>query len=929
LHRLDAFHPARPVLIAVLVLLAIVSSAVAQQTIHIPADQPTIQAGINAASNGDTVLVAPGTYYENIDFKGKAITVTSSAGAAATIIDGSGTAGMPVVAFKTHELRNSILSDFTIQHGGTQTFSSQASGGIFVHSAAPTIANNIVTANQCSGLYAFGGALIQGNTVMATQYDNWDSHYSYCQQTGTAIVIEGTTTVAGYTHVEVIGNTIQNNTRALGVGGIGIYAAEGTLIQGNIISNNSSSYVGGIETSNTQEVLVIDNLIYGNSAGIGNGAGHAGGMQISAPFAIITGNTFTGNSLASGAVGESATELNLSSPVSQYLLSNNIIAGASSTFAALNCSVNYAGSSPTPAFDHNDVYNPAGSAYGGACLSQTGNLGNISADPLFVAPGANFHIVSSSPVIDSGNNSAPATPATDLDGNPRIQDATQIGHPVIDMGPYEYLGFRNGSSFATVLVSSLNPCGYSQSVTFTASVTNSSSTPATPTGTINFTDGANLLGVQPLKPTNSTTASASFTTSTLNAGNHSITATYSPATGSPSSASIAQNVTGTPTSTSLTSSLNPASYGAAIAFTATVTSSSSISGVPSGTVTLMDGAAVLATQQLTPSGATASGATFSIAALSAGSHILSAVYVSTGPFVPSSATLAETISGISPTTITLTGSPNPVIIGNSVTFISTVTSTAAIGGPPTGAVTLTLGGTTLLGSQRLVAISNTTAQISLPVSNLPLGGQAIQATYNPTGNFLPSTAAITEVILPAPDLTITLANPSITIRTQHHTTTTLTLASVNGFADSLTISCANLPQYLTCRPTPGTASLSANGSATVSLYLDTDSVLGYARNTGTSFPSRVPPIMWAFLVAPLTLLGCTRSRRHGKPGVRLLMFALAVLPLSLALAGCGQLIISAEIPPSVAPGTYIIPITATGAASGVSHTAQLTLQVTP
>ena len=63
-----------------LVLLALTPHTAGAATINVPAGQPTIQAAINAASNGDTVLVAPGTYRENINFMGKAITVTSSGG---------------------------------------------------------------------------------------------------------------------------------------------------------------------------------------------------------------------------------------------------------------------------------------------------------------------------------------------------------------------------------------------------------------------------------------------------------------------------------------------------------------------------------------------------------------------------------------------------------------------------------------------------------------------------------------------------------------------------------------------------------------------------------------------------------------------------------------------------------------------------------
>jgi hypothetical protein len=74
-----------------MVHLAFFLPAMAAATVNVPAQQTSIQDGINAAASGDIVLVAPGTYFENINFNGKAITVTSSGGPAVTKIDGSKT----------------------------------------------------------------------------------------------------------------------------------------------------------------------------------------------------------------------------------------------------------------------------------------------------------------------------------------------------------------------------------------------------------------------------------------------------------------------------------------------------------------------------------------------------------------------------------------------------------------------------------------------------------------------------------------------------------------------------------------------------------------------------------------------------------------------------------------------------------------------
>lgn len=119
--------------------------------IHVPADYATIQQAINAAVDGDNVVVAPGTYMENIDFLGKDLVLESSGGPAVTTIDGG---GMESVASFVHgEGRATVIRGFTITNGGgtriPATSSSHGGGGIFCsNNSAPLITGNIITGHH-------------------------------------------------------------------------------------------------------------------------------------------------------------------------------------------------------------------------------------------------------------------------------------------------------------------------------------------------------------------------------------------------------------------------------------------------------------------------------------------------------------------------------------------------------------------------------------------------------------------------------------------------------------------------------------------------------------------------------------------------------------------------------------------------------------
>ncbi len=95
-------------IISVLILAGTASGI----TIHVPGDAMTIQAGIDSADYGDTILVSAGTYYENITYEGMNVVIISESGPEQTII--SGVDSNTVVLFVNQETRSAVLDGFTI-----------------------------------------------------------------------------------------------------------------------------------------------------------------------------------------------------------------------------------------------------------------------------------------------------------------------------------------------------------------------------------------------------------------------------------------------------------------------------------------------------------------------------------------------------------------------------------------------------------------------------------------------------------------------------------------------------------------------------------------------------------------------------------------------------------------------------------------------
>ena len=247
--------------------------------IDVPGNQPTIQAGIDVAANGDVVLVAPGIYNEDIVFRGKAVILQSRAGAAQTVINGGATG--PVISMTFGEGPGTVVQGFTIKNG-VATFGA----GIFLSGTSPVIADNIFLDNvtQFGGFgAAIGGfsasPIIENNEVFGNACDQQGGALAF-RETSSPMVFDNFIHDNGCRGVEmqslsadatplVFNNTVVNNQSGIFVDNNNGNSAAGQIYRNNLIAQNGI----GLEAATPSvsfDAIWTNNLVFGNTTNFSN-----------------------------------------------------------------------------------------------------------------------------------------------------------------------------------------------------------------------------------------------------------------------------------------------------------------------------------------------------------------------------------------------------------------------------------------------------------------------------------------------------------------------------------------------------------------------------------------------------------------------------------------------------------------------------------
>jgi len=418
-------------LIAALALLVLAGVSGAT-IINVPDDQQTIQAGIDASEDGDTVLVQPREYLECINFQGKAITVGGiflttgdPAWIDSTIVDGNQN-GRSVVAFSSAEGSDSRLIGLTITNGSTDY-----GGGIYCSDASPTLAHLVIAGNSAEqgggGVYCTSGAAPLLSHIVIR--DNQSSYHGggFHAYTGAHPTLE---------FVTISGNQAEAD-------GGGMHCAQQTEVvmrDFTVTGNQSGRWGGGVFLCGSSTLTGERGVIDSNFAADRGGGFYGWGSDLTLTYVLNSLNEASNLGSALFATGGSQLSL-VNCTVSRNLASSaNIGLGASAL--ELRNAILWGYDGDQVEMDGNSSCDVSYSDVEGGRNGISGGFthwgeGNLNEDPVFAAPDdADFQLQYGSPCIDAGDPDSPKDP-----------DSSRA-----DMGayPFEQYGCIRGSVLSTL-----------------------------------------------------------------------------------------------------------------------------------------------------------------------------------------------------------------------------------------------------------------------------------------------------------------------------------------------------------------------------------------------------------------------------------------------------------------------------------------------
>ena len=752
---------------------------------------------VNQASSTTSLTssLSPSTY-------GQAVTLTATVQApqginpfgTVTFMDGLATLGSSSLSNGSAQLTLSGLG------AGSHTIAAVYAGNTYLNgstsaSLAQTIsaASSVTTVSSSVNPSAFGQTLVFSATIQPAFAGS---------ATGTVTFLDG---AAALGSVPVSGNAAQLSLPSLAIGSHSITAKYSG--DSNVAGSTSATLVQVISQAATTSAVTSGS----NPAVFGQA------VTFSVKIQSSSSGTPTGTvTLMDGPASLGTTALP-SNGAAQFAI-GNLAPGAHTISASYSGDTNFA---PSTA----------------ATLTETINQASTTATVTSGANPAMFdQSVTFSVKIQSSSSGTPTGSVTLMDGTNSIGSMTLPANGVaqftissLSLGSHAISANYNGDSnfssstaatltetinqaSTTVTVTSgTNPSAFDQAVTFTVKIQPSSG--GTPTGTVTLLDGSSSLGSTPLP----TSGVVQFTFATLLVGSHSITATYSGDNDflAGTSAALAQTVNQAPTTTALTSSANPSSYGQTLTFTASV--ATSFGGSPTGTVTFFDGGTQIGSASVSGGFARFTAAATS---LSAGSHSIVASYGGDANFTGSSSIAWGQTVNPAATSAALVSSLNPSVFGQSVTFTATVSS--SISGTQSGTVSFYLDGSST--PTQTSTLSGGTAQFS--TSALGGGSHTVTAAFSSTNaNFQgSSSAALTQNV---EDFSVSDSPATLTISRGHSGTTTLTVQPVLGYSGNVSLSCSGVPVNTTCSLSPSQVSLSGSSvNATVTIHANQKATTG-------------------------------------------------------------------------------------------------------